>query len=56
MKDFSRDKSSGALFFRNEDKEREILRRRKTNLEIASLKEEINNLKEMIRKLIAERN
>lgn len=56
MKDYSRDKSSGILFFRNEEKERELLRRRKIDFELASLKKEINNLKEMISKLIAERN
>lgn len=56
MKNYSRDRSSGALIINNPEKEREILFRRKIDDEIKALKEEINTLKSKLDELLATRN
>lgn len=56
MKQYSRDKFSGALIISNPEKEREIRFRRTVEDELKALKEEINTLKKTLQDLLAERN
>jgi hypothetical protein len=56
MRDYSRDRSSGALIINNPEKEKEILFRRNVDSEIKALKEEINTLKKKMDELLATRN
>lgn len=56
MKQYYRDKISGALIIHNPEKESEILFRRKMEEEIKYLREEINTLKSNLDELLAKRN
>jgi len=55
MKDYIRDPKTGALFFNNPDKEREILQNREMERKIETMTDEINNLKNMLKELLAAR-
>jgi polyhydroxyalkanoate synthesis regulator phasin len=56
MNDFVRDRATGALIFRNPEKEREIMHQRSMKEEIKTLREEINTLKRQVQELLAARN
>jgi hypothetical protein len=56
MKQYSRDKNSGALIINDPEKEKEILFKRSINHELTALKNEINTLKKKLDELLATRN
>jgi uncharacterized protein YceH (UPF0502 family) len=56
MKQYSRDKNSGALIINDPEKEKEILFKRNLDRELKALKTEINTLKKKLDELLATRN
>lgn len=56
MKQYSRDKKSGALIINDPEREKEILFKRNLDRELKALKNEINTLKQKIDELLAKRN
>ena len=54
--DYMRDKKTGALILVNQEKASAILKQRSIEDEIKMLKQDINTLRNVVNKLIAERN
>jgi hypothetical protein len=56
MSDYIRDRKTGALIFVNEEKERDFMEKTRLQMQVESMKSEINTLKSLVNELLAKRN